>query len=69
MKSEQPILEKADKIAIAVAVAFFFVVSGLLMNDCNKRAKKLQAEKTQNAVEKAKTDNVKAIKFYQQNTK
>lgn len=69
MKSEQPILEKADKIAIAVAVAFFFVVSGLLMNDCNKRAKKQQVEQIQKAVEKTKTDNVKAIKFYQQNTK
>lgn len=69
MKSEQPILEKADKIAIAVAVAFFFVVSGLLMNDCNKRTKELQAEQIQKAVEKAKTNNVTTIKFYQQNTK
>lgn len=69
MESDKPILEKADKIAIAVAVALFFVCSGLLINDCNKRTKELQTEKTQNAVEKAKTDNVKAIKFYQQNTK
>lgn len=69
MKSEQPILEKADKIAIAVAVAFFFVVSGLLMNDQKERAKKQQAEQIQKAVETTKTDNVKAIKFYQQNTK
>jgi hypothetical protein len=69
MKSDKPVLERADKIAIAVAVALFFVFSGLLMNDCNKRAKELQAEKTQNAVEKAKTNNVTTIKFYQQNTK
>lgn len=69
MKSEQPILEKADKIAIAVAVAFFFVVSGLLMNDQKERAKKQQAEQIQKAVKTTKTDNVKAIKFYQQNTK
>ena len=69
MKSEQPILEKADKIAIAVAVAFFFVFSGLLMNDQKERAKKQQAEQIQKAVKTTKTDNVKAIKFYQQNTK
>ena len=69
MESDKPILEKADKIAIAVAVALFFVCSGLLINDCNKRTKELQAEKTQNAVEKAKTNNVTTIKFYQQNTK
>ena len=69
MESDKPILEKADKIAIAVAVAFFFVVSGLLMNDCNKRTKELQAEQIQKAVKTTKTDNVKAIKFYQQNTK
>lgn len=69
MKSEQPILEKADKIAITVAVVFFFVVSGLLMNDQKERAKKQQAEQIQKAVKTTKTDNVKAIKFYQQNTK
>ena len=69
MESDKPILEKSDKIAIAVAVALFFVCSGLLINDCNKRTKELQAEKTQNAVEKAKTNNVTTIKFYQQNTK
>ena len=69
MKSEQPILEKADKIAITVAVAFFFVVSGLLMNDQKERTKKQQAEQIQKAVKTTKTDNVKAIKFYQQNTK
>jgi hypothetical protein len=50
MKSEQPILEKADKIAIAVAVVFFFVVSGLLMNDQKERVKKQQAEQIQKAV-------------------
>lgn len=69
MKSEQPILEKADKIAITVAVVFFFVFSGLLINDQKERAKKQQAEQIQKAVKTTKTDNVKAIKFYQQNTK
>lgn len=69
MKSEQPILEKADKIAITVAVAFFFVFSGLLINDQKEWAKKQQAEQIQKAVKTTKTDNVKAIKFYQQNTK
>ena len=56
MESDKPILEKADKIAIAVAVALFFVCSGLLINDCNKRTKELQAEQIQKAVEKTKTD-------------
>ena len=69
MKSEQPILEKADKIAITVAVALFFVFSGLLINDQKEQAKKQQAEQIQKAVEKTKTNNVKAIKIYQQNTK
>ena len=69
MKSEKPILERADKIAIAVAVAAFLVYSVLLTNDHHRYVNKQQAEQTQKAVEKAKSDTVKTVQFYQQNTK
>jgi hypothetical protein len=69
MTSEKPTLEKADKVAIAVAVAFFFVFSGLLMNESYKHNKKQQAAQVQKFVKKAKNDNAKMINFNLQHTK
>ncbi len=52
------ILEKADKIAIAVAIAMFLVYSAGLMNTTNKLHKKQkieQVQKTQQQVNQFKT--------------
>ena len=43
------ILEKADKIAIAVAIAMFLVYSAGLMNTTNKLHKKQKIEQVQKA--------------------
>lgn len=69
MESDKPVLERADKIAITVAVAFFFVFSGLLSTDRNEYEKKEQAQQIQKAVEKVKTDSTRTIQFNTQNTK
>ena len=38
--NKKPMLEKADKIAIAVAVVMFLAISAGLMNEANKMHKK-----------------------------
>ncbi len=56
--NKKPMLEKADKIAIAVAIAAFLTFSGMLLNESNKMHKKIatqeQIQKTQQSL-KAKT--------------
>ena len=54
--NKKPMLEKADKIAIAVAVVMFLAISAGLMNETNKMHKKYDIkENVQKAQQTLKT--------------
>lgn len=54
--NKKPMLEKADKIAIAVAIVMFLAISAGLMNEANKMHKKYDIkENVQKAQQTLKT--------------
>lgn len=68
MNQDKVVLEKADKVAIAVAVMAFLTISVLLYkHQQNTHAQ--QAQKTEQAVKKAQARNAKTINFELQKTR
>ena len=65
MNQDKVVLEKADKVAIAVAIMAFLTISVLLYKEQHDRHAQ-QAQKTEQAVKKAQTCNAKTINFESQ---
>ena len=68
MKHDTVVLEKADKVAIAVAIAAFLVISGFLLKESTDSHAQ-QAQKAEQAVKQAKANNAKTINFNLQKTR
>lgn len=68
MNQDTVVLEKADKVAIAVAVMAFLTISVLLYKE-QQNTHAQQAQKTEQAVKKAQTCNAKTINFESQKTR
>lgn len=68
MKHDTVVLEKADKVAIAVAIAAFLVISGFLLKEsADNHAHQIQ--KAEQAVKQAHANNAKTIDFNLQKTR
>lgn len=65
MERNQIKLETADKVAIALACAFFLAVSGMIMNENNKLNKRLEKQEQLQKAQK-QIQNAKAIQFSKQ---
>ena len=68
MKHDTVVLEKADKVAIAVAIAAFLVISGFLLKESAANHAH-QAQKAEQAVKQAQTNNAKTIDLNLQKTR
>ena len=68
MKHDTVVLEKADKVAIAVAIAAFLVISGFLLKESADNHAH-QTQKAEQAVKQAKANNAKTIDFNLQKTR
>ena len=68
MKHDTVVLEKADKVAIAVAIAAFLVISGFLLKESAANHAH-QAQKAEQAVKQAHANNAKTIDFNLQKTR